>query len=282
MRISSIHTRADIFTQVLVELASKHNISKQVAKVLAEEAINACAAFPVTHRSIKVSNEKLLKKTNRVSMGRLSGALLFAKILTLCRQKAKHRGVITLTPDSPEWPQLKATSELADQFCAEFQLSPKEGYYKYLELGIAKMKKFHFNKLYNMHSGICTEYEARLKLTLDETPEATREACSTYQNIIYERTGLPPLTLSQLTPEKQAVFISVKETAQRIGVGVKLYITAQFEAFAFKDGVPDPLQMVGPQAEARVAKYCYENNINIRNLKKDINFKALKDARDNS
>ena len=111
---------------------------------------------------------------------------------------------------------------------------------------------------------------------MDPTPQETKKAYDYYNWTISEKTGIPNMGYDKV-PEKYAIFVQIKEEANKIGISTKHYIAAQFEAFGWRDGVPDPLQMIGQKALLRIPKYCYEHGINL-NKAKPFNFKEIKDA----
>lgn len=275
-RIPSIHIREDILTQVLSSLSTKYNIKQNSIELLAKDIAIACKPYSSTHRKVEVRDTKLLNKATRVGSSNLKGAMLFNKLLTLSRQKLKHVGVVPLTPDHRDWPVLKNLVELANQFAVEFQLEEKIAYTEYIRIGLSKMQRFALPKLLGLHSAICSEYEAQLALQMDKTPGETEEAYLVYSTIIAKKTGIGDMGYKNI-PEKYATFIKIKEEANDLGLSVKQYVTAQFEAFSFRDGVPDPLQMVGPKARGRAIKYCFENNISLK-TKPTINFKNIKNG----
>jgi hypothetical protein len=279
MRKNSIHVTEDILAQVLLQLHNKYNISKQQTKLLAKDVAIACKHYTLTHRKVAVTNQKLLTKTQRINTSGMGGAVLFSSLMLMQRQRLKHVGIVKLTPNSPEWPELKVIVSFANQFALEFGLKEKAAYSKYIEIALSKMKKFSWNKIKGMHTAICQEYEAIQKLELDPTPSKTKEAYDLYNWTISNKTGIPNMGYDKI-PEKYAIFVDIKNQAKQIGIDVKKYIAAQFEAFGFKDGVPDPLQMIGDKATARVMKYCFEHNINLKQ-KPTLDIKKIKNANNN-
>ena len=54
-----------------------------------------------------------------------------------------------------------------------------------------------------------------------------------------------------------------------------IYIKAQFASFEWRDGVPDPIQMVGDKALERLNKYLYQNNIQVKKNGKKVNWDKI-------
>lgn len=274
MRIPSIHVSETKLLQELTKLCSKYNLSSYQLKTLAEDLIGACKKHSLSHRSLSISNDKLLRQSKKIVSSEISNASLFAELLYLHRQKLKHVGVLRVKPGQKDWLEIKDLTSLADQFVAEFNLEIRAGYISYLTLGMQKMKKFSTGKLKSLHSAICQDYDAKQKIDNDKTPALTRKAYEIYRDLITKKTGIPDIGYD-LFPEKYAVFIEVKQAAEAIGIDVGKYIQAQFDALNYKDGVPDPLQLIGPKAYIKVQTYCFENNINLK-TKKTINFQNIK------
>lgn len=262
MRNPSLHITQDKFTQVFYKLLTKYNIKLKHKERLVEDLFVACSTHSANHRSLSITNQKLLTKTEKASKTPVSNAAMFANLLLLTRQKLKHKGVVPIRVGSAEWLQLKNIVNLADQFNAEFGIDQKEGYVAYLELALNKLQRFSLNKIPNLHSSICSEYEALSKLELDKTPKETQEAYEAYRTMVSQKTGIPNLDYEKY-PEKYVVFMEVKKICEKLGVSYKTYIAAQFSGLGFRDQVPDPLQLIGDKAMIRMQKYCFENNINI-------------------
>ena len=275
-RIPSIHVTLDQLTQELLLMRHKYKLNEQQIKLLVNDLAIACKHNSLTHRSISISNDKLLRTSKKLISSSISNANLMAELLLLMRQKAHHVGVLRITPGSSGWTEIKDLTNLANQFVIEFNLETKAGYITYLKLGMSKMKKFSMGKLKSLHGAICTEYEAIEKIEKDKTPSATREAYEVYRDIISSKTGIPDIGYDKL-PEKYAVFIEVKEEAQKLGIAIPKYIQAQFDGLSFRDQIPDPLQMVGDKASIRVQRYCFENNINLKK-KKVVDYQKIKSS----
>ena len=58
-------------------------------------------------------------------------------------------------------------------------------------------------------------------------------------------------------------FIKVREEAKKIGISPDIYVKAQFHGFEWRDGIPDPVQLVGTKAIDRLNKYLFEKNIKV-------------------
>lgn len=275
-REPSIHITITKFKQELIRICTKHNISKQHIELLVDDVAIACKQYSLTHRSISISNDKLLRQSKKITSSQISNANLMAELLLLSRQKAQHVGIVRVAPGSAGWAEIKDLTNLADQFIQEFNLEVRNGYLTYLKIGMGKMQKFSMGKLKSLHSAICQEYEAIEKINQDKTPSETLQAYEMYRDIVSSKTGIPNIGYDKI-PEKYCVFIEVKNEAKKLGLALGKYIQAQFDGLSFRDQIPDPLQLIGEKATIRVQRYCYENNINLKK-KKAVDYKKIKEV----
>ena len=233
--------------------------------------------YSLTSRSITVTNDKLLKQTEKIKLAGRSETHIFAQILVLNRQKIKHRGIRMPKMGTREWMDLKEPCKLANEFCNEFNIPIKIGYNEYIKLGLQKMKNFSLNKFQTIHASIFKTYEAIQDLAHDPRPDFTKETKDIYVAKISERVGQTRGDYDKY-PEKYVAFMYAKDTAKRMGVRIKDYIEAQFAGLEWANTFPDPLQLYGDKAEERAVKYCFENNI-FMGKKKTLDFKKIKHGR---
>lgn len=238
-------------------------------------------SYAAVSRGVKVSNDKLEKKVIKMKLAGRSNTAMFAQILSLVRQKLKHRGITMIKVGDPDWLNIKEACKLATDFCNEFQLDIKTGYGLYLTMGMNKMKNFSVFKFRTLHSAICNEYEAIQVIERDQTPNKTEECHSIYLANISQRIGFSQGYKDN--PEKYQYFVRAKEDAQKYKVSLRVYISAQFQGFDWNNSVPDPAQLVGTKSIDRLQKYAFENNIQIGKKGDDIDFKKIrKHGKDNS
>jgi len=245
-------------------------------KALAQHIMGKAKVHSLNSRSVYVSNEKLLKKAEKVKLASRSDTGMFAQQLLLMRRKAKHRGLRLMKPGDTDWFNIKEVTKMATEFSNEFSMPTKIGYREYIQLGLGMMKNFSVFKFKSIHSAICNKYEAIQEIEQDKSPEDTKKIHDFYIAIISEKVGYTQSYINQ--PEKYIYFIKAKEEARSIGISYKEYIKAQFGAFEWKSGIPDPMQLTGVKARDRVQRYAFENGIKIgkQNL---INFKNIKHAK---
>lgn len=279
MRTPALH----ITEQTLVKLISDYfpTSTESENKKLANYLLSRGKTYSLSHRMIYVSNDKMLKKAEKIKVTNSSDAGKFAELLTMYRRKFKHRGINQIKPGDPDWLTLKEVSAQATEFCNEVGLPIKEGYKEYIQIGLGMIKKYSLNKFKSVHSSIINKYDALQELAEDKDPAGTKEVHSMYTRIMDEKTGMSFGNDYKENPEKYVCFKRAKDEATRLKIPVKIYITAQFSAMEWQNRIPDPLQLYGDKAIERVRKYCVENNIKITPEKR-INFKAIKDAKNNT
>lgn len=244
------------------------------AETAAKEIVTRARPHTCSSRAIYVSNEKVVKKVEKLKLSSGSDASKFAQMVVLVRRKLKHRGVRQIQPGEPEWFQIKEAAMLATEFCNEFGITVQEGYKYYIEIGMGMMANFSFTKFKSIHSAICTKYEAQEEIDADRHPAETKKAHDEYLRIISEKTGS---TIGfEDRPEKYKYFIPVVDEAKKYGVSAKQYLQAQFAGFDWRSGVPEPVQLTGTKAVERLIKWAYEHNVPLGQKKKGIDFKALK------
>lgn len=274
MRQASLHITEDNLVKLLDEFYG--NPKKSESDKLAKFLLARGKRYSLSHRMVYVSNDKLLKKAAKLKVTNQSDAGLFAQLLVLQRRALKHRGIMQLSPGDQDWWTLKEITQQATEFCSEFGIGQKEGYKEYIKIGLGMMKNYSISKFKQLHSAIVNRFEAMVELMEDKNSQQTEVAYLTYTKIMNERTGMLIEDYKNI-PEKLVCFKRAKDDALRLNIPVKLFISAQFEAMALQNRIPDPLQLYGDKAIGRVRKYCAENQIKVT-PEKSINFKAIKNA----
>lgn len=278
MRDPSLH-----ITESQLSKALKHILYVEGSPIkwpynkMAKDIVNLCKTHSIASRSITITNDKLLKKTDKLKLAGRSDTSIFAQMLLYSRRKLKHRGLQLIEPGSNDWFNLKETCKLATDFCNEFQIPIKQGYQVYLNIGLPMMKNFSIFKFKTLHASICNKYEAQLKISADNNATKTKEAHDIYLAIISEKIGYSQGY--EDNPEKYQYFVDVAADAKRYGISIKQYLRSQFDAFDWRAGVPDPAQLVGTKAGDRLQKWAFSNNIMLGSKKVAVDFKNIKKKR---
>lgn len=249
-------------------------INDKFIKNIASSIIYQARGYAINNRKITVTNDKLKRDTQKVSASGRSSASLFSTILTLVRQKAKHRGITTPKVGSDEWLAYKDATKYATEFCQEFGLNLKEGYHTYIQLGLEKMKNFSIYKFKTLHGPITRTYEAIAEIQADKHAQQTKELHTLYLTQVANRTGFSQSY--ENNPEKYVCFTRAAGNARDLGASLAHYISAQFEGFEWCNSIPDPVQLYGDKAKERVIKYYFAQGLKLRAHTTTIDFKKIK------
>lgn len=265
MRLASIHTTEEKLFSIISDFEDKGMIVVQLRggkKALVKRLMKEASKKQLTSRKLEVSNAKTKKKATSIIMSDKESAQLFAKLLVMCRRNLKHRGISLIKEGTKDWLYIKEAAALANDFCKEYNLEPSDGYTKYIRIAIKKMSKFSVNKFNSLNQLIFDTYQAMEIINSDPYSDLTERAYQTYCNIMFESVGWN--TDYTDMPDKYVYFCSVSENCLKLNVEPEIYIKAQFEAFAYKNGVPDPTQLANAKAEERLSKYLFENQDTIK------------------
>ena len=243
-------------------------------KELALEIITQAKNLSIASRKITITNNKLEHKINKLKLANRSDTAKFAQLLLYTRRKLKHRGIRLIQPGEADWLNIKEICKLATEFCNEFSINIKDGYSIYISMGLSMMKTFSLFKFKSVHSSICTRYEALLTINGDKFPEKTKEGHDFYLAMISEKIGYSQGY--ENFPEKYLYFVEARENAKKFGISIKQYIKAQFDGFNWRNGIPDPAQLVGVKAIDRLQKWAFENSVNLGNKSTGVDFKKIK------
>lgn len=253
-RDPSIHIKASDLSKVLESILGE--VIADYPKLTRMVLVRA-RQYSVADRTLMVSSTMLEKKTSAIVKASRNDANIMAKILLLTRRKLKHVGVRLIEPTSRDWAIVKTVTDLANGFCNEFELGKKEGYTTFLDIGLSKMAKFNLPKITGMYESICETYQAIKEIQQDKTPAITEQVHAYYRYKIAEKTGI--VNTYKNLPEKYVYFCRTKELSESLGVDYKVYIDAQFAAMEYRGALPDPYQLVGDKAKARLNKILYQN-----------------------
>lgn len=215
-----------------------------------------------TNRSILVSNAKVEKKVDNVLKSSQSDTMLMAVLIKMTRISLGHRGVSEIKSGSRDWGVVKQITAAALEFCSVFDLPKKEGFTKYLKIGMGKMAKFGLTKYLSMKESIFTSHESYLEIISDKWPNNTKNTHNEYVSRIFNNTGLTNDYTKN--PEKYVYFVRVTKYCIESGLSHKQYLEAQFNGIGFKDSYPDPAQLIGDKATERLNRYLFEHKIKIR------------------
>lgn len=253
MRNPSIHIKESD----LVYLLDKYgNDVKKILKYAKKLSCNT--------RSVSITNQQLDKKVTRTIQTNSKDTNLFNNILFLVRQGLKHRGFKKVEENSRDWLILKDITNLANDFCEEYNLPKEKGYKEFCQIGISKMTKFSYPKLKTLYDSICSYYQSIHEIEQDDEPFLTKKIHQYYCEIIYKRTGL--IQKYDSKPDDYIFFIRVKDECKNLRIKFEDYINAQFYGLEYRNGIPHPAQLIGDNAMQRLNAFLYEKGKKVNTM----------------
>lgn len=251
MREPSIHITKSQFEEILNTLEIDNFPVEAFFVIARKEAIN--------HRAVLVSNNKNTKKVSNILLASKGDAALVADILYAIRIKLKHRGVRKINEsNSREWANCKKLAEVCNTFCEDFKFDTREGFIKYIELGIKKMDGNYnnlLNRLSSMSEKISDLYSATLEM---EDDSGNAKAIHDYFiKRVADVTGIYESFVNQ--PDKYIHFVRLDKFLSEKGWDPTQFIDAQFESLAWCNGLPEPSQMYNDKAIERYNKYLFKH-----------------------
>lgn len=251
MREPSIHITKSQFEEILNTLEVNNFPVEAFFVIARKEAIN--------HRAVLVSNNKNTKRVKNILLASKGDAALVADILYATRIKLKHRGVRKINEsNSREWANCKKLAEICNTFCEDFKFDTREGFIKYIEIGLKRMTDYRnlMQRLISMQDNITNQVSAEMELAEDNDPGYTKDIHDYFIKKIANATGIYESYENQ--PEKYVHFAKVGEFLKEEGWDYKTFIDAQFESLAWCNGLPDIAQMYTDKAIERYNKYLYK------------------------
>lgn len=252
MREPSIHITKSQFEEILNTLEVNNFPVEAFFVIARKEAIN--------HRAVLVSNNKNTKRVKNILLASKGDAALVADILYATRIKLKHRGVRKINEsNSREWANCKKLAEICNTFCEDFKFDTREGFIKYIEIGLKRMTDYQnlMQRLISMQNNITNQVSAEMELAEDNDPGYTKDIHDYFIKKIANATGIYESYENQ--PEKYVHFMRLGKLMRERDWNSIWFIDAQFESLAWCNGLPEPSQMYNEKAIERYNKYLYKN-----------------------
>jgi len=269
MRDPSLHITKSDLKKILKTLLPEKDEEKMADKIFKKARL-----YTPHSRKFVVTSKKSQTKAERISSSSIKDAELFSLILLHKRKSMKHRGLKQIKAGSRDWLIVKDIVNIANEFCETYELEKREGYIEFINIGIERMAKFMLVKLLNMGTSIIDIYGFKKQLEQDDTPKQTEEIYKFYRSQIISKTGL---FVDYSKPEKYVYFLLVKNKANELGISGEEYIKAQFYALEWRNGYPDPIQLIGDKAIQNLNKYLYEKGISLKKpVSSPINWEKIK------
>lgn len=271
IRDPSLHIKKSHLVKVLTNYG---NLTAAQMGSLVEYIMKEGKNYSTNKRSYLEGDPKLTQRASNISLNSRDLCNEFCHVLKLARAKHYHKNVTKIKPGDPEWDRLKLITQSALDFCMEFNLKTKEGFWIYCEIALNKMKPFSINKFPSLNQYIFNYYTAQTIIDQDITKALTFKMYECYMKLSNEAVGLVPNY--KKNPETYRYFVEAKEKAVQVGISVETYIVAQFEGLAWV-GIPSPLQLISDKALGRVANYLKKNDIKANAPKKQtVNWGLIK------
>jgi hypothetical protein len=252
MREPSIHITKSQFEEILNTLEVNNFPVEAFFVIARKEAIN--------YRAVLVSNNKNTKRVKNILLASKGDAALVADILYATRIKLKHRGVRKINEsNSREWANCKKLAEICNTFCEDFKFDTREGFIKYIEIGLKRMTDYRnlMQRLISMQDNITNQVSAEMELAEDNDPGYTKDIHDYFIKKIANATGIYESYENQ--PEKYVHFMRLGKLMGERDWNSIWFIDAQFESLAWCNGLPEPSQMYNEKAIERYNKYLYKN-----------------------
>lgn len=254
MRDPSIHITKEEFLNICKEL--KLPIISRI-----DDIFRLARKKAVNSRVVVVSNKQITKRINSVLLANKGDASLVADLIYAIRIKLRHKGVRKINESMPrEWVNCKKLAEICNTFCKDFNLETREGFIKYLELGIKRISSYRqlTQKLISMQESISQAYETEQEYQnlSRKDKEGIKEIHDYYVGKIADKTGI--VEDFSKDPEKYGYFIDLYHFLQENGWDYRDYITAQFEGLAWCNSIPELSTLTSDKAVARYNKYLYK------------------------
>lgn len=240
----------------------------------------------ITSRTVlKGNNRKNRKALDKLQKSSMGDASLLADIIYAERIKRKHVGVTKTNQGSAEWLTLKNLAARLNDFNDHFGYKMREGYIKYVTLGLTKYCSLKGRKLPlvrfldSKYDLLLEEHNAIKELEQDDSPQETLQLYQLFTSLVLEKTGIS--NSYRDNPLEYLNFLYARKLADKLGADYELFLEAQFDALAFFGGIPKLQDLYGEKAQERLTKYISRNGINLNsaslsNRSKSIDWGAFK------
>lgn len=253
-RDPSIHITLENFRDILEEL--------EITDFPITNFFQKASLRAVNSRIVAVSNNKVSKEVNKVLLASKGDANLVADIIYSIRIKLKHRGVRKITQSNQrDWTLCKKLADICNHFCEDFNYPLREGFIKYIEYGISRLKDNRnlLNRLISMSDNIYSSWEAKIVIDNDTDKSLTKSLHDYYVNRIASNTGIVENYYDQ--PDKYVHFVNLKDFIKSKGWNYEDYIDSQFEALAYCNGIPTVETLYSDKAIERYNKWLYKHSV---------------------
>lgn len=265
MREPSLHIKESDLIRILEDADLKGVNIKQLVKYI----LKTGKKHTLNHRKLLAANKKVTQKAEKVLSSSSEDTLIMNSVILMLRRKLKHQNVQLIRPGTKEYTVLKTITSNARSFYDNYfepDESIKNAFVKYIEIGISKMQKFTITKLNSLHEAICLTFEANKRIALNPQPELTDRALKWYNKWVLDRVGTILTDYSKI-PDKYVCFIQVAEYCKENRIEPEVYIDAQFKGVEWRQGIPDPHQLIGDKALTYLQNHLFQNPELVKKVK---------------
>lgn len=252
-RDPSIHIKESDLIRIFNELG---------IKVPLPTVLEYAHKYSVNIRSVSITNSRMEKKLEKITKSNIGDAYLVSDIIYSVRIKLGHRGVRKIKEGDAQWATCKNLANICNQFCEDFNYEVREGYIRYINLGITRMGKDIRNvvqRLISMSENISSMESAYREMTDKGLRDMATKICEQFTFLILSRTGI-----KEDYTKDPLIFIWFYRLAiflQENGWLDKYvdYLEAQFEALEFNRGIPSYKTLTSDKAIQFYSKYIYKH-----------------------
>ena len=258
-REPSIHVNKSTLTRIISDAVKKDLIVLSKGSNI-EELVNYLLESGESHQLLArkiLENSKNKKKLNRIKKSSKADANVVAKMISLHRKSLGHRNITKISEESKDWPMLKDLARDIDEFATNYELNIEDALRMYVPAFVKVMgRSFRFNRAKSVHEMTVRHLDCKLEIDADDSPDLTSELHEVYRNVYEEKTGTRPTRMVDY-PEQYIHFLYAKDLAIDMNVSFEDLINANFEGLEWANASPEPNQLYGEKAEARLRKYIY-------------------------
>lgn len=252
MRKPSIHILKSDLGKVLNKVGIK--CSNELLNTIMLEA----APYSISYRTTVTIDKKGVKKAASVMRQKpLVGVNEFENLLTMIRINLGHKGVAAITHEqTAQYNALVAITNLCNEFLQAFALGKPHAKF-YIEEGIKFMgRNYGLQKFKFYHEKIKDSYRSQQVIANDANASGTMAIQEIYSEIAAK-------VLSNVFPEikeniKRVHFVYARQDADMMKADYRHWVTAQFDAFAFMNLLPELGALHGEEAKNRYVKFMYK------------------------
>lgn len=264
MRDSTLHIKKSDLVKILKQINIRRGMTEEELVV---EIFNNASPFQLRTRYLDLLNKKAevqkkIKRTVQADKGVPEHTVeIFNRLLASKRQTlSSHIRVKPITADHKDYVLLKEVAKLAHEFTEQFNIKPIEtGYLTFIELGLAKMRKYGLNRFKTYANSITESFANSVEVMeeMDKDEQGFRDFLITWQEKMEEYCGegLEGLYKIENNNDKLIHLVHGKREADELEAPYEYWIEAQFDGLAFLDAIPELSQFYGENAKGRYERF---------------------------